>query len=79
MGKFEIRRDGLWGIRRDGLWANSRFRENELWEICYLDGGEDLAPTAGVRGGRRPGWRRGSGVRGGGGRLERRQLRRAFS
>ena len=21
--------------------ANSRLRENELWEICYLDGGED--------------------------------------
>ena len=58
--------------------ANSRLRENELWEICYLDGGEDLALAAGVRGWGRTGWRRGTGVRGGG-RLERRRFRRSFS
>jgi hypothetical protein len=40
-------------------------------EICYLDGGGEDASAAGVRGGWRPGWRRGTGVQGGGGRLER--------
>jgi hypothetical protein len=49
----------------------------EIWRRFVTwttaNGGEDLAPAAGVRGGGRPGWRRGAGVRGGGGRLERRR------